>query len=70
MGGARAGRDGRSRRASRSGGRRRLVDEGVGDGVVVAVELDVVVDVDAGVDLPLAVDEGLGAMRQGAMSKP
>src|SRR5262245_22349055 len=36
-----------------------LVQEGVGDGVVVAVDLDVVVDVDAGVDLPLAIDEGL-----------
>ena len=39
-----------------------LVDEGVGDGVVVAVDLDVVVDVDAGA-LPLAVDEGLGGQR-------
>jgi hypothetical protein len=35
-----------------------LVHEGVGDGVVVAVELDVVIDVDPG-RLPLAVDEGL-----------
>ena len=36
-----------------------FVDEGVGDGVVVAMDLDVVVDVDAG-HFPLAVDEGLG----------
>jgi len=40
-----------------------LVQEGVGDGVVMAVDLDVVVDVDAGVDRPLAVDEGLGGER-------
>ena len=39
-----------------------LVDQGVGDGVVVAVNLDVVVDVDAG-DRPLAVDERLGRQR-------
>ena len=40
-----------------------LVHERVGDGVVVAVELDVVVDVDARADLPVAVDEGLGGER-------
>src|SRR5206468_8047459 len=36
-----------------------FVDERVGDRVVVAVELDVIVDADAGADLPVAVDEGL-----------
>lgn len=45
-----------------------LVDEGVGDGVVMPVQLDVIVDVDASVHLPLAVDEGLG--RQGAERGP
>src|SRR5205823_2713667 len=40
-----------------------FVDERVGDGVVMAVELDVIVDVDAGTDLPLAVDEGLRRQR-------
>ena len=40
-----------------------LVQEGGGDGVVMAVELDVVVDVDAGTNLPVAVDEGLGGER-------
>ena len=40
-----------------------LVDEGVGDRVVMPVQLDVVVDVDAGVDLPLADDEALGGQR-------
>jgi hypothetical protein len=40
-----------------------LVQERVGDGVVMAVELDVIVDVDAGADLPVAVDEGLGRQR-------
>ncbi len=39
-----------------------LKDEGVGDGVVVTVDLDVVVDVDAG-DLPVAVDERLVGQR-------
>ena len=39
-----------------------LVEQGVGDGVIVALDLDVVVDVDAG-DFPLAVDEGLGRQR-------
>src|SRR5207245_3054349 len=37
-----------------------FVNECVGDGVVMAVELDVVVDADASADLPVAVDEGLG----------
>jgi hypothetical protein len=37
-----------------------LVDERGGDGVVMPVQLDVIVDVDPGVDLPLAIDEGLG----------
>ena len=37
-----------------------LVAEGVGDGVVVSVELDVVVDIHAGVVVPLADDECLG----------
>src|SRR5262245_53849096 len=40
-----------------------FVQERGGDGVVVAVDLDVVVDVDPGVDLPLAIDEGLGGKR-------
>src|SRR5437899_274603 len=40
-----------------------LVDERVGDGVVMPVQLDVVVDVDAGPDSPLAVQEGLGGQR-------
>src|SRR5205809_4121668 len=40
-----------------------FVDGRVGDGVVMAVELDVIVDVDAGTDLPLAVDEGLRRQR-------
>src|SRR5712691_755191 len=40
-----------------------LVQERVGDGVVMAVELDVVVDVDASPDLPVAVDEGLRGER-------
>ncbi len=40
-----------------------LVDEGVGDGVVVPVQLDVIVDVDAGPELPVARDEGLGRPR-------
>src|SRR5262245_1204048 len=40
-----------------------LVQERVGDGVVVAVDLDVVVDVDAGGDPPLAIDEGLDGKR-------
>ena len=40
-----------------------LVDEGVGDRVVVPVQLDVIVDADAGVDFPFAVDEGLGRQR-------
>jgi hypothetical protein len=40
-----------------------FVDERVGDRVVMAVELDVVVDADAGADLPVAVDEGLGGQR-------
>ena len=40
-----------------------FVDERVGDGVVMAVELDVMVDVDAGTDFPLAVDEGLRRQR-------
>ena len=40
-----------------------LVHERGGDGVVMAVELDVIVDVDAGADLPVAVDEGLGRQR-------
>ena len=39
-----------------------FVDEGIGHGVVVAVELDVVVDVDARHG-PLAVDERLGRQR-------
>ena len=39
-----------------------FVDEPVRDGIVVAVDLDVGVDVDAG-DLPLAVDERLGGQR-------
>src|SRR5439155_12905150 len=43
-----------------------LVDEGVRDRVVVAVDLDVIVDVDAS-DLPLAVDERRG--RQGAQRR-
>src|SRR5712692_5335303 len=40
-----------------------FVDERVGDRVVVAVELDVIVDADAGADLPVAVDEGLRGER-------
>src|SRR5712691_1693376 len=40
-----------------------LVQERVGDGVVMAVELDVVVDVDASPDLPVAVDERLRGER-------
>ena len=36
-----------------------FVEERVGDGVVMAVELDVVVDADAGADPPVAVDEDL-----------
>ena len=40
-----------------------LVDERIRDGVVVPVQLDVVVDVDPRVDLPLAVDERLGRPR-------
>ena len=40
-----------------------LVQERVGDGVVMAVKLDVVVDVDAGPNLPVAIDEGLGGQR-------
>jgi hypothetical protein len=40
-----------------------VVDERVGDRVVVAVELDVIVDADAGADLPVAVDEGLRGER-------
>jgi hypothetical protein len=40
-----------------------FVDERVGDGVVMALELDVVVDADAGADFPFAVDEGLGGER-------
>jgi hypothetical protein len=47
-----------------------LVHEGKRHGVVVAVELDVVVDVDAG-GCPLAVDEGLGWQRpQGRPVQP
>src|SRR5881397_1837353 len=37
-----------------------FMNERVGDGVVMAVELDVVVEADASADLPVAVDEGLG----------
>ena len=40
-----------------------LVAEGVGDRVVMPVQLDVVVDVDAGVVVPLADDEALGGQR-------
>src|SRR5206468_2348169 len=40
-----------------------FVDERVGDGVVMAVALDVIVDVDAGTDFPLAVDERLRRQR-------
>jgi hypothetical protein len=40
-----------------------FVDERVGDGVVTAMELDVIVDVGAGADLPVSVDEGLGRQR-------
>jgi hypothetical protein len=40
-----------------------FVDERVGDGVVMAVEFDVVVDADARADPPVAVDEGLGGER-------
>src|SRR5262245_23311129 len=40
-----------------------LVQELIGDGVVMAVDVDVVVDVDAGVDRPLAQGEGLGRER-------
>jgi hypothetical protein len=40
-----------------------LVHERVGGGVVMAVELDVIVDVDAGADLPVAVDEGVRGER-------
>ena len=48
-----------------------LVDERVGDGVVVPVQLDVIVDVDARVDLPLAVDERLGGQRpEGGLVEP
>ena len=48
-----------------------LVDERVGDGVVVPAQLDVVVDVDPGVDLPLAVDERLGGQRaEGGLVQP
>src|SRR5713226_6042163 len=39
------------------------VDQRVGDGVVMAVELDVIVDADAGADPPVAVDEGLRRKR-------
>ncbi len=37
-----------------------FMNERVGDGVVMAVELDVVVEADASADLPVAVDEGFG----------
>src|SRR2546426_7429610 len=37
-----------------------FMNERVGDGVVMAVELEVVVEADASADLPVAVDEGLG----------
>src|SRR5439155_5881720 len=37
-----------------------FMSEGVGDGVVMAVKLEVVVEADASADLPVAVDEGLG----------
>jgi hypothetical protein len=37
-----------------------FVDKRVGDGVVMAVEFDMVVDADPRADLPVAVDEGLG----------
>jgi hypothetical protein len=40
-----------------------LVAEGMGDGVVVAVELDVVVDIHTGVVVPIADDEGLRGQR-------
>jgi hypothetical protein len=41
-----------------------LVQKGVGHGVIVAVAVDVGIDIDPGVDGPLAEDEGLGG--QGA----
>src|SRR2546426_10128474 len=48
-----------------------FVNERVGDGVVMAVELDVVVDADARADLPVAVDEGLGGERaEGGLVEP
>src|SRR3989442_116172 len=37
-----------------------FMNERVGDGVVMAVKLEVVVEADASADLPVAVDEGLG----------
>jgi hypothetical protein len=40
-----------------------FVDERIGHRVVVPAQLDVIVDVDPGVDGPLAVDEGLGGER-------
>jgi hypothetical protein len=40
-----------------------LVHERGGDGVVMAVQFDVIVDVDAGADLPVAVDEGFRGER-------
>ena len=46
-----------------------LVHERVRDRVVVAGELDVIVDVDAG-ELPLGVDEGLGGQRVCSATSP